>query len=154
MSTQSPSPPQASLLKEQYVQYHEMLRQWNAFTWQIPSIFVAVLVLFFGLGPSNIADWQNTPLLPCLGSLFLSLFALVMLVFQRHNSIFLDNVQNILRKMEEDHGEMHDVYWMQIDPTKKWCQRIRSSFLLSCFLTICFVVFLPTFFVYFAMAIK
>ena len=131
----SENQPRTEFIKEQYIQYHEMRRQLNSFSWQIPSVAVVVIVLLLGIEPEKVvAKWATYPIIPAVGFLAAGLFICVMLVNLIRNTTILRNFEDLLIRMEREHGVELSAYAQQIDPLIPRWRRIRSSSLLMVFL--------------------
>lgn len=136
------------LPKEQYTQYHEMRRQYNAFSWQIPSAVAALIVLLFiASGPKKIDAWILRPLFPCVGFFMVSVFTLVMIINHGRNILFLRRIEDALIDMEQCHGRAYSVYSHQMDTDLNISayRKIKSSSWLGIFLLVVFVCSLLAF---------
>jgi hypothetical protein len=127
-------------VKEQYIQYHEIRRQLNAFSWQVPSLVILVMLYFFRVDAEKIEVWKSIPVISFLEFFILSLFILVMLVFHRRCLLHFRKHEENLAKMEKLYGISCKVYADQTDSSFKWFDRIRSSFLLTLFLVLLFLI--------------
>lgn len=121
-------------IKEQYSQYWEMLRQHTAFSWQIPALAVVAVIFFLGLDPNRLSEWTQTPLVPAIAFLVLSLFIGVMLIHHRRNLLFVNRYEQALIELEKRYGQEIEVHHSQISPKLKGWQRVSSSTSLSVFL--------------------
>lgn len=128
------------LAGEQYVQYHEIRRQINGFSWQIPSIAAIVIVLMLGFDPEKTAYWIKYPLTPAIGLIVIAMFMFVMLVNLIRNIAFLRNFEIILAQFENDYGEKVFAYAKDLDRNFRYWQRLRSSTVLGIFLVIMIVI--------------
>ncbi len=123
-------------IKEQYAQYHQIRRQLNGFSWQIPSIAVFSTLLFTSLDEKKLELWTKNPEIPSIGFLILSIFLFVLLIFHIRNITILRNFENKLKIMENDFGISIDVYSKEIETTLHWWKKIKSSTLLGVFIAI------------------
>ena len=121
---------------EQYTQYHEIRRQLNGFSWQIPSIAAVIIVLLLGLEPEKARQWLIYPIFPAIGLLFISMFVFVILVNHIRNITILRNFEVVLKELEETYGVAKSVYAAQISKniSLKWWQKGKSSVFLGYFL--------------------
>ena len=131
--------PDRDFVREQYIQYHEIRRQLNGFSWQIPSVAAVVLVLFLGLEPDKAAQWLSRPLLPALGLLAVGLFMAVMRINLVRNVAFLRNLERICSQMEREYGVEFHAYAKEFDRSLPAWRRVRSSTCLAAFLLIAMV---------------
>ena len=129
----SKTPKDMTFVQEQYSQYHEIRRQLNSFSWQIPSIAVLAIFFFLDIDPDSLNRWYNAPLIPAIGFLVVGMFLIVLLVFHIRNIAILRNFESVLAKMEIDYGAQLSVYAFQLGKQLKWWQRLKSSSLLGSF---------------------
>lgn len=88
-------------VKEQYSQYWEMLRQHTAFSWQIPALAIVAVIFFINIEPNRLSEWAETPLVPAIAFLVLSLFIAVMLIHHRRNLLFKGYYERALIELEK-----------------------------------------------------
>ena len=123
-------------VKEQYIQYWEMIRLHSGFSWQIPATGIVAVIAFMSLDPDKLTGWAKIPLIPAFTFLVVSLFSAVMLVHHRRNLLFVKYYEEAIADLEKKYGVEMQVHHIQISPKLKGFQRISSSTSLSIFLLI------------------
>jgi hypothetical protein len=122
-------------IKEQYIQLNEHRRQVNTFSWQTPAIFFGALVLLLSLNANSLKDWRDAPCFPAIGFLAVTGFIIVMLSSHIRNRVVRDWLDDLIGKMESQHGKRpHDYGCSDGPPGRQPWELAHSSDVLTKFL--------------------
>jgi hypothetical protein len=119
---------------EQFIQFNEHRRQINSFSWEIPTAIFASLILIFGLNDEMFAKWRQTPYVPAIGFLLLSLFFVVIMTNHSRNRLTRQWLDNVIQEMERMHGNRPSQYGYKFGEGWSRIQGFSSSKVLSYFL--------------------
>lgn len=126
----NPSP----FIIEQFIQFNEHRRQVNSFSWQIPTVVFASLILILGLNADMFAKWNRTPYVPAIGFLLVSLFLVVIMSNHSRNRLTRQWLDNVIQEMERMHGNRPSQYGYKFGEGLSRVQSFSSSKVLSYFL--------------------